>query len=185
MQEVKENGRTFAGAGLTSDNISNFQGMARAVTQQAVTNAETAWIGEKNNLAQQRQNLIAEFDAARKAGVPEAELSRLRGIITEMDSVVTDAEVRIDATTAVNNQLQATANSKSTRAKLSLAQKVYNVNKHAIGAAGSWLGNTARDQATKSSSTLAESAKDALKPGLLSSAGHALDAWFIQMQPRS
>ena len=79
--------------------------MARAVTQQAVTNAETAWIGEKNNLAQQRQNLIAEFDAASKAGVPEDELSRLRGIITEMDSVVTDAEVRIDATTAVNNRV--------------------------------------------------------------------------------
>ena len=180
LQEVKENGRTFAGAGLTSDNISDFQGMARAVTQQAVTNAETAWIGEKNNLAQQRQNLIAEFDAARKAGVPEDELSRLRGIITEMDSVVTDAEVRIDATTAVNNRVQATANSKSAPSKVSqLAQKVYNVNKNVIGAAGSWLGNTARDQATKSSLTLAESAKDALKPGLLSSAGHALDAYSL------
>ena len=180
LQEVKENGRTFAGAGLTSDNISDFQGMAREVTQQAVTNAETAWIDEKNNLAQQRQNLQTEFDAARQAGVPEAELSRLRSRITEIDSVVTDAEVRIDATTAVNNRIKATANSKSAPTKVTQVMvKVNNVNKNVMGAAVKWLGDTARDQANKSSLSLAEGAKDALKPGLLSSAGHALDAYSL------
>jgi len=180
LQEVKENGRTYAGVGLNKDNISDFQGMARAVTQQAVTNAETSWIDEKNNLTRQRQNLQAEFDAARKAGAPDIELDRIRGIIREIDTVVTDAEIRIDATTTVNKRLIAAANAKSAPSKVGqLAEKVYNVNKNAMGAAGTFLRNTARDQVNKRSLTLFEATKDALKPGLLSSVGHGLDAWNL------
>lgn len=181
LTELKENGRTFAGVGINESNVDDFQAMARAVTQQAADNALADWEVEREELRSQRKGLEAEFNAARDMGAPEEELSRIRNTMREIDDVMTDAQVRVDATSKVNRRLINTASStipESSRVR-NLMSKVKSTAANAAGAAGTWLRDTGFDQATKSAPTLVDATKSTFKPGLLGTVGHAFDAYQL------
>ncbi|MED6314815.1 MAG: hypothetical protein VX704_07250, partial [Verrucomicrobiota bacterium] len=68
LEEIKEDGKSFAGVGLNKDNITDFQEMARGVTDQAVDNAKVSWEDDKRDLQRARQKLEEEFVCAKDNG---------------------------------------------------------------------------------------------------------------------
>ena len=179
LKDVKEEGKSFAGVGLNKDNIADFQEMARGVTDQAVDNAKVSWEADQRKLQQKRQTLEEAFNRAKEEGLPESRLDEIRKGMRDIDIALTDARVRVNATTKVNQRLASNASASPGTTGKAL-RKVYDTVSNAGGAVGAFVQAAGFDQATRTTgASLADSAKGAFRPGWLSSAGYGLDAYNL------